>query len=326
MPARLKVRIKRFLGIDNVNESQKVNKGTLSVATNVDIRNDQSLSRRKGYAEVAAGDFHSLWSNGKIALAVKDGALVRVFPDYSTQSLGNFPGVDSGVVFVDGKDGFIYCAGHSFFIRTDGTTVYTPIPLDKIEKLVYIAPDVENYSITDSGMAEGLLNIKKNKTVISGATVLEVYKGKMYAAMDNVLWISDSYDFMRILKLEKNFIHFSTNITAIKATDNGIYVSEEDKVWFLQGSSPSDFNFTVAYEDAGAVRGTDIRARKATIGEQTIAPAIIWTTKEGICVGGDGGQVINVTESKYDMPNFITGAAMFRQRGGLDQYLTVLNS
>ena len=324
MPAKLKVRIKRFLGIDNVNESQKVNKGTLSVATNVDIQNDQSLSRRQGYTEAATGNFHSLWSNGEIALAVKDGELVRVFPDYSTQSLGNFSGVDSGVVFIDGKDGFIYCAGYGFFIRTDGVDVYTPDPLVKTEQKTYSPPVINNYEITDFGQVQA--TIKRNKTVIEGATVLEVYKGKMYAAMDKVLWISDSYDFMRILKLEKNFIHFSTNITAIKAADNGIYVSEEDKVWFLQGSSPSDFNFTVAYEDAGAIRGTDIRARKVTIGEQTIAPAIIWTTKEGICVGSDSGQVLNVTESKYNMPNFITGAAMFRQGGGLDQYLTVLNS
>ena len=89
MPARLKVRIKRFLGIDNVNESQKVNKGTLSVATNVDIRNDQSLSRRQGYVEAATGNFHSLWSNGNIALAVKDGEMVRIFPDKSKKTIGN---------------------------------------------------------------------------------------------------------------------------------------------------------------------------------------------------------------------------------------------
>lgn len=325
MSAKLKVTIKQFLGIDNVNESQKVQKGSLSAATNIDIRNDQSISRRQGYAEAATGDYHSLWSNGIIALAVKDGVLVRIFPDYSSLPLGNFPNVDSGVVYVDGKDGFIYCAGYGFFIRTDGEDVYTPTQLNKTEGKGYSGLGSEDYTITDAGFMRSPQAIKRNKTAIKGATVLEVYRGKMYAAMDNVLWLSDSYDFMRILKLEKNFIHFSTSITAIRAADNGVYVSEENRVWFLRGTSPKDFDFTVV-SDYGALRGTDIRIKNITIGDHVISPAIMWTTKKGICVGSADGQVFNITEHKYSMPNFITGAAMRKEGDGLDQYLTVLNS
>ena len=325
MPARLKVRIKRFLGIDNVNESQRVDKGTLSVATNVDMRNDQSLARRSGYIELASGDFSSLWGNDKIALAVKDGRLVRVFIDGTTSPIDNTLNVDSGVVYADGKDGYIYCAGYSFMIRTDGVDVYTPEQLDKTEKSSYSLPNIKNYEITNSGMALGNLDIKRNKTIIKGATVLEVYRGRMYAAKDKVLWFSDAHDFMRILKLEKNYFYFPTDITAIKAVDNGVYVSEEDKIWFLRGTSPKDFDFTVVYS-AGIVRGTDVRIDSITLGEQVISPAIMWTTKKGICIGTDSGQVFNLTERKYNMPNLITGAATFRQGGGLDQYLVVLNS
>lgn len=326
MPAKLKVRIKRFLGIDNVNESQRVDKGTLSVATNVDVRNDQSLGRRKGYAELASGNFSYLWSNNKIALAVKDGKLVRVFIDGATSPIDNSLNVGSGVVYVDGKDGYVYCAGYSFMVRTDGVSTYTPDELDKTEKASYSLPAINDYEITNSGMATESLDVKRNKTIIKGATVLEVYKGRMYAAKDNVLWLSDAYDFMRILKLEKNYINFPSDITAIKAADNGVYVSEGNKIWFLQGSSPKDFNFTVV-SDAGIIRGTDIRIDDGiTIGEQVVSPAIMWTTKKGICVGSDGGQVFNLTEKKYDMPNIVTGASMFKQGGGLDQYLAVLNS
>lgn len=325
MPADLRIKIDKYLGIDNVNESQKVTPGTLKIATNVDINNDLSLSRRRGYLEVDTGDYHSLWSNDKVTLAVKDGVLVRIFPDYSTIPLGDFPNVDSGVVYVDGKDGYIYCAGYSFMIRTDGVNVYTPEQLDKTEKASYSLPNIENYEIIDSGIALGDMDIKRNKTIIEGATVLEVYRSRMYAAKDKVLWLSDAYDFMRILKLEKNYFYFPTDITAIKAVDNGVYVSEENKIWFLRGTSPKDFDFTVVY-DAGIVRGTDIRIDNVALGEQVISPAIMWTTKKGICIGTGDGQVFNLTERKYNMPDFITGAAIFRQEGGLDQYLVVTNS
>jgi hypothetical protein len=326
MPADLKVKIKRFLGIDNINESNKVPLGTLSTATNVDIRNDLSLSRRRGYVKKTTGDFHSLWSNGKIALAVKDDKLVRVFPDYSTLSLGNYPGVSSGIVCVDGKDGFVYCAGYGFMIRiADNGTIYTPEKPDAVELSSYSPPIINNYDVTDSGLVQGSLTTKRNKTVIEAATVLEVYKGRMYAALDNILWLSDAYDFMRMLKVEKNYLYFPGDITAIRAVDNGVYVSEGDKVWFLSGTSPDNFVFTVAY-DAEILRGSDVRVDDIVLGEQTISPAIIWTTKKGICVGTDGGQVINLTEDKYDMPNFITGSAIFRKEGGLDRYLAVFKS
>ena len=325
MAADLKIKIEKFLGIDNINRSQKVPEGTLKTATNVDVNNDLTLSRRKGYAELDTGNYRSLWSNNRLAFAIKDDQLVRVFPDGGTSSIGDNLNVDSGVVYVDGKDGYVYCANYTFMIRTDGVNVYTPEQLDKTEKSSYSSPAITNYEIIDAGLVSGDVDTKRNKTIISGATVLEVYRGKMYAAKDNVLWLSDAYDFMRILKLEKNYLYFPTNITAIKAVDNGVYVSEEDKIWFLRGTSPKDFDFSVVY-DAGIERGTDIRIDNIALGEQVISPAIMWTTKKGICIGTGDGQVFNLTERKYDMPSFITGAATFQREEGLDRYLVVTNS
>ncbi len=311
--------------MDNVNASQKTPSGTLSIATNVDIKNAGVLARRRGYALLNAGNYGNLWGNDKMALAVKNGTLVRVYLDGSTVPLGNYP-VDAGVTYVDGLDGYVYCASYGFMIRVDeNNDVYTPVELDSTESANYSQPNIADYDVINPGILKGQAIIKRNKTVIKGATVLEVYKGKLYAAMDNVVWHSDSYDFMRMLKTEKNYLNFSGRVTAIKAIDSGVYISEEDKIWFLRGSSPADFNFTVAY-DAGIEAGTELRIDKITIGEQTISPVIMWTTRKGICIGTNDGQVINLTEERYDMPSFTTGAAMFRQEGGLDQYLTVLNS
>ena len=93
----------------------------------------------------------------------------------------------------------------------------------------------------------------------------------------------------------------------------------------LRGTSPKDFDFSVVY-DAGIERGTDIRIDNIALGEQVISPAIMWTTKKGICIGTGDGQVFNLTERKYDMPSFITGAATFQREEGLDRYLVVTNS
>ena len=140
MPAKLKVKINKFLGIDNVNEPQKVKLGTLSIATNVDIQNDQSLAMRGGRTLKTAANFHSLWSNDSntMAFAVRDGALVRVFPDGSTLPLGNYP-VDAGVVYVDGKDGYVYCGSYGFLIRIDkNNNIYDQEELNDTEDNNYI--------------------------------------------------------------------------------------------------------------------------------------------------------------------------------------------
>jgi len=78
----------RFTGLRNVVGADGFSQQDLEVATNVDIDDEQSVMLRRGYgAPVLGGAYHSLWSNGAVCLAVVGGALVRIVPGYSVQTL-----------------------------------------------------------------------------------------------------------------------------------------------------------------------------------------------------------------------------------------------
>ena len=49
-------------------------------------------------------------------------------------------------------------------------------------------------------------------------------------------------------------------------------------------------------------------------------------TANGFCVAQDGGQVYNLTESKFFFPQAQSAAAMFRRQDGMNQYITSMQS
>lgn len=87
----------QFTGLRNTVPPSRFDLGDLSTALNVDIDDSLLVQRRKGYpSPVAAGNFHSFWSNGNVAFAVLNQIdLVRIFPDYTVEILrsGLTPGL-----------------------------------------------------------------------------------------------------------------------------------------------------------------------------------------------------------------------------------------
>lgn len=78
----------KFAGLKNVIDPERFELEDLEVAMNVDIDDSFEVKRRKGYESVLAGNFSSLWSNGKVCLAVKDGnTLVRVNKGWTLSTL-----------------------------------------------------------------------------------------------------------------------------------------------------------------------------------------------------------------------------------------------
>lgn len=77
-----------FVGINNRLRPEKTPARFLKEATNVDIDKAGGIRSRDGYSRVDSGSFHSLWSDGFVAYAVKDGDLVEILPNLQIKSLG----------------------------------------------------------------------------------------------------------------------------------------------------------------------------------------------------------------------------------------------
>lgn len=86
----------QFTGLRNTVPPSRFDLGDLAEALNVDIDDSLLVQRRKGFDQIATGNFHSFWSDGVVAFAVLNQTdLVRIFADYTVEILRT--GLTSGL-------------------------------------------------------------------------------------------------------------------------------------------------------------------------------------------------------------------------------------
>jgi len=78
---------REFTGVRNDVGPERFGPGDLVAADNCDLDSTGKLKRRRGFAPVLAGDFHSLWSDGDLCLMASDSELLRLLPNYTTITL-----------------------------------------------------------------------------------------------------------------------------------------------------------------------------------------------------------------------------------------------
>ena len=88
MPSHPKtVTLSSFSGLNNILPPERTDPKYLKTAMNVDIDRSGGIRKRKGFQQVLDGSFHSLWSKGNDCYAVRNGDLIRINSDYSTDTL-----------------------------------------------------------------------------------------------------------------------------------------------------------------------------------------------------------------------------------------------
>lgn len=84
--------VNAFKGLNNNLRPERTDINRLKEAMNIDIDRDGGLHKRPGYTEVDDGSYTALYANDKICYAIRGGDLVRIYQDYSfdtvTTSLG----------------------------------------------------------------------------------------------------------------------------------------------------------------------------------------------------------------------------------------------
>lgn len=102
------VELDSFKGLNNVLPPERTGSEYLKEAMNIDIDKSGGIRKRKGYTKVISGDFHSLWSthDKSRCFAVKDGDLVEIYSDYTTDIVLSSIGEDK--ISFEEVDGEIY--------------------------------------------------------------------------------------------------------------------------------------------------------------------------------------------------------------------------
>jgi hypothetical protein len=308
------LRYKGFRGISEEDVRGVSASGDLSVCENVDLHDEFNPITRDGYsAAKVAGVFHSLAAFGQICLAVKDGALVRVNPNYSIEEM--LAGVGPlRVDYAEVNEVVYFTNPFANGMVVDG----------RYE--AYVEPESVYDEITDeSGAGSG---IPSPKIKPPKGHMLCYHNGRLYVAVGSIIYYSDSMN-LRSFD-EEQAIPLGGILRLMRPVSDGIYISDGTGTYFMAGRDADDMAL-VKLTDANAVpfASTMVEDGSVVVGEDTIrGRAVVWASDEGMCIGADGGVFINLTSRRYRMPSGMADGYAYHRKhaGGLSQVIAGVNT
>jgi hypothetical protein len=289
----------RFQGLNNVDKPERLTPTVmnreyvypLQQADNVEIDNTWGLSSRSGYDDILSGtDIHSLWSDNTTCLFVDGGNLEKLRTDHTTVTLKSPVTLRARMSYAPFND-------RIYFTNKN--------------EIGYVLGD-STVDLVDPG-------IEFKHPLLSGQ-LIEYYRGRMYVARGNVLYISDPlcdyFDVRHGYKL------FAGEIVLLRAVDDGLYVGDE-KMWWVRGDSPDEFDRKEVYSHP-AIRYTDVRVNGQNVGDGVQGNVAIWTSVTGICMGDNSGTVVNLTDARYTFTPSGRGSGFIRENDNVRHYINSL--
>jgi hypothetical protein len=279
----------QFDGLDNVNRPEDAGPTALPRAKNIDINSAKKLSLRAGQTLLYSGAFHSLWSNGACLLAVKSGDLVSIHRELITSEV-----LRSGV----GNNRMVYAdINGDIYFTNDSCIGY----IHNGAAFEFVAPTVDFRRSPEPGH------------------LLEFFNGSLFVARENVIWFTDAFAFNRI-DYRKNFKQLPSRLTMMRAVDDGMYLSDLNCVYFAQGSRPNKWALRKVCDNP-AVLGSDTSLDGKRVKADIQGRIVFWLTSEGVHMGTNGGQVVNLTSARYTPPACSSAASLFKGAGDLKQVI-----
>ena len=143
---------------------------------------------------------------------------------------------------------------------------------------------------------------------------IENFNGFMLGAIGNCLYGSELGRFG--LWNMKEPIMLPSRILMIKRVQSGVFVSDEQSVYFFKGTEPRSFSVGPPLSPYPAVEWSDcidyINGTEV-MGLGLPGMCAIWQSKEGLCLGTADGQIYNLIRKKIITPdNGQAGASLLR--------------
>jgi len=169
-----------------------------------------------------------------------------------------------------------------------------------------------------------LSTLNKNRMV--GGHILRYFKGRLYAAQDEILWFSEPHRY-GLTDYTSNFFMFPTKITVVQAVTDGLYIVA-DKTYFLAGSNPLENSLTVVSEDTAVPNtGLTIEAGNLGLQENVTGEAAFWYGSKGGVLGLPGGRIIEYSKDRLSVPvDAVNGTTMYSEEDGIHRLTTVIST
>ncbi len=268
----------------------------LQASWNVILDATGRIGRRKGYDLLQAGEFHSMFSAGQYALAVEivgsDAELVAIDRLGNTDTLRALDYPNRMAYVRDGKRAYYSNGFENGYI----------------EDMVDNAWLAGTYTGRDS-----------TKTVVDppAGQLMEIAFGRMWIAKGNVVHVSEpnAYNWF---DYAKSMIPFWKRITMLRAVSDGMYISDENEIYFAAGTNPEAMQL-IPVADYPAILGS-VAVDMVTglrLGLRENSKYLVFGTKKGLCVAGPSGEFYNLTEERITYPEVSRGSVLIRDENFL---------
>jgi len=289
-------------GLNTITDPVRISAGSdkapgmieLAVAVDVSIDDTGMVSLRKGDLLAESGTFHSLFCSGGDAFVIQDrtddAALMKIATDLSIS------GIRSGLI--KGK--------RMSFTQVNTDTYYSNgLQNGYVHEGLSAAWPVNTYHGPDT-------NSQFVPTPVGNHIAFKA-GGLMLIAEGPTLWICHEPFAFGLFNKRSGFVQFGSDITMICPVAAGVFVSDCEKTWFLRGTSWFDF-IQVKVADYPALEWSlahDAIDLKVAISDKLNGFGRVWATPEGVCLGMDDGNMINLTQEKIAYPSgYTTGACL----------------
>jgi len=155
---------------------------------------------------------------------------------------------------------------------------------------------------------------------------IEYFNGRLYVTRDNEIWFSDPLALMRT-NMRRNFKQLPSRITLLSSVDDGIYISDLERTYFMGGGDPGEAAL-IHKADYPAIPCTAQKIDAGKIGGLGLSGfAVLWASRMGICFGGKGGQVKNLTEDHFWVKReHSLGVSIILKENGFYQFVCVIKA
>ena len=268
----------------------------LQATWNVELDATGRIGRRKGFGQLQAGNFHSLFSMGRYAVGVEivgsDAELVAV------DKLGATDLVRSLVY--PNRMGYV----------RDGDRLYYSNGFEN----GYVEEMVDNAWVAGSYTGRDTTKTVSNPPA---GQLMEIAFGRMWIAKDDAVYHSEPYAY-NWFDLARCVIPFHSKVTLLRAVQDGLYISDTARIYFAQGTEPSAMQLITVADYPAVLHAVALDKVNGTrLGLQTNDQYLLIGTKKGLCAAGPRGEFVNLTEEKIEYPDVSRGSAVIRKENVL---------
>ena len=246
----------------------------LARAVNVTVQPSGRIGRRQGAALLASGDFKSGWGNGRdIGFCVSNNIIYQINTDNSLTILTEI--LTEHLSFAPW--------GHRIYWTSGAEMGYVEGRENHAwEQSEYFGPDTDRVF---TGPPLGQL--------------LARFHDRMLIAVDDTIYPSEP--FQPHLYWLENYVRFPGRIRLLAPVDDGVWVSDEERLYFVAGLDPDEQN-VIEKTTYPAHAGAPATVMPGTLPYQELPQGRTYKimTERGICLIGPAGLFINETQGKID--------------------------